>query len=149
MAFIPEIQYDAEGNHLNTNFTDYLVPTSLETPHWETANTVTPSPHHPMGAKGVRREPERRQPGGVLTMPSRRAVAAGVRHIDMPMSRSKVWRAIRDARRCVNLQYSARRRSRPASRRSGVCHQPRESAAQLPDVVDVTVQDPTHLPKRW
>jgi carbon-monoxide dehydrogenase large subunit len=43
MAFIQEIQYDAEGNNLNTNFTDYLVPTSLETPHWETANTVTPA----------------------------------------------------------------------------------------------------------
>ena len=57
MAFIQEIQYDAEGNNLNTNFTDYLVPTSLETPHWETGNTVTPSPHHPMGAKGVGESP--------------------------------------------------------------------------------------------
>src|SRR5512132_2614309 len=57
MAFIQEIQYDAEGNNLNTNFTDYLVPTSLETPHWETGNTVTPSPHHPRGAKGVGESP--------------------------------------------------------------------------------------------
>ena len=57
MAFIQEIQYDAEGNNLNTNFTDYLVPTSFETPHWETGNTVTPSPHHPMGAKGVGESP--------------------------------------------------------------------------------------------
>ena len=77
MAFIQEIQYDAEGNNLNTNFTDYLVPTSFETPHWETGNTVTPSPHHPMGAKGRGGEPERRQPGRVRQRRHRRAVAAG------------------------------------------------------------------------
>jgi carbon-monoxide dehydrogenase large subunit len=32
---------------------DYLVPTAMETPSWETDKTVTPCPHHPLGAKGV------------------------------------------------------------------------------------------------
>jgi carbon-monoxide dehydrogenase large subunit len=77
MAFIQEIQYDAEGNNLNTNFTDYLVPTSAETPHWETGNTVTPSPHHPMGAKGVGRAPNVRQPRRVRERRDRRVVPAG------------------------------------------------------------------------
>src|SRR5438093_6748522 len=57
IAFMQEIQYDADGNNLNTNFTDYLLPTSLETPHWETGKTVTPSPHHPIGATGGRESP--------------------------------------------------------------------------------------------
>ena len=61
IAFMQEIQYDADGNNLNTNFTDYLLPTSLETPHWETANTVTPEPASPDRRQGRRREPERRQ----------------------------------------------------------------------------------------
>ena len=77
IAFMQEIQYDREGNNLNTNFTDYLVPTSLETPHWETANTTTPSPHHPIGAKARGRESERGQPGGVRQRRHRRALAAG------------------------------------------------------------------------
>ncbi len=32
---------------------DYLLPTAVETPNWETGETCTPSPHHPLGAKGV------------------------------------------------------------------------------------------------
>nr|WP_241973239.1 XdhC family protein [Cryobacterium sp. TMT2-15-1] len=32
---------------------DYLIPTALEVPDWETGFTVTPSPHHPIGAKGI------------------------------------------------------------------------------------------------
>jgi carbon-monoxide dehydrogenase large subunit len=97
MAFIQEIQYDAEGNNLNTNFTDYLVPTSLETPHWETGNTVTPSPHHPMGAKGVGESPNVGSPAAFVNAVIDALSPLGVRHIDMPLSRDKVWRAIRDA----------------------------------------------------
>ena len=97
MAFIQEIQYDAEGNNLNTNFTDYLVPTSLETPHWETGNTVTPSPHHPMGAKGVGESPNVGSPAAFVNAVIDALSPLGVRHIDMPLTRDKVWRAIRDA----------------------------------------------------
>ena len=77
IAFMQEIQYDDDGNNLNTNFTDYLVPTSLETPHWETANTVTPSPHHPMGAKGVGESPNVGSPAAFVNAVDRCAVAAG------------------------------------------------------------------------
>src|SRR4029434_5419828 len=45
--------FDEEGNCIGSNFTDYLLPTSWETPTFETYETVTPSPHHPIGAKGV------------------------------------------------------------------------------------------------
>src|SRR4029450_9729075 len=82
MAFIQEIQYDSEGNNLNTNFTDYLVPTSLETPHWEVANTVTPSPHHPMGAKGVGESPNIGSPAAFVNAVVDALSPLGVRHID-------------------------------------------------------------------
>ena len=97
MAFTQEIQYDAEGNNLNTNFTDYLVPTSSETPHWETGNTVTRSPHHPMGAKGVGESPNVGSPAAFVNAVIDALSPLGVRHIDMPVTRDKVWRAIRDA----------------------------------------------------
>ena len=45
--------YDEDGNNQAGSFMDYLVPTAVETPAWETGHTITPSPHHPLGAKGV------------------------------------------------------------------------------------------------
>jgi carbon-monoxide dehydrogenase large subunit len=97
IAFMQEIQYDGEGNNLNTNFTDYLVPTSLESPKWETANTVSPSPHHPIGAKGVGESPNVGSPAAFVNAVIDALSPYGVRHIDMPITREKVWRAIRDA----------------------------------------------------
>lgn len=96
IAFMQEIQYDAEGNNLNTNFTDYLVPTSLESPHWETASTVTPSPHHPIGAKGVGESPNVGSPAAFVNAVIDALSPMGVRHIDMPLTREKVWRAIQE-----------------------------------------------------
>jgi len=97
IAFMQEISYDASGNNLNTNFTEYLVPTSLETPHWETSNTVTPSPHHPIGAKGVGESPNVGSPAAFVNAVMDALAPLGVVHIDMPLTREKVWRAIRSA----------------------------------------------------
>ena len=150
MAFIQEIQYDAEGNNLNTNFTDYLVPTSLETPHWETGNTVTPSPHHPMGAKGVGESPNVGSPAAFVNAVIDALSPLGVRHIDMPLTRDKVWRAIRDAEAKkalrVNLQYSGEEKI-PAGVDTvwAFVTDPEKVGRCFPDVVDVTVQDPTHF----
>ena len=97
IAFMQEIRFDTEGNHLNTNFTEYLVPTSLETPHWETDKTVTPSPHHPIGAKGVGESPNVGSPAAFVNAVVDALSPLGVKHIDMPMTRPKVWHAIQDA----------------------------------------------------
>ncbi|HEX7794085.1 MAG TPA: aerobic carbon-monoxide dehydrogenase large subunit [Vicinamibacterales bacterium] len=97
IAFMQEIQYDSDGNNLNTNFTDYLVPTSLETPSWETDKTTTPSPHHPIGAKGVGESPNVGSPAAFVNAVIDALSPLGVRHIDMPITRDKVWSAIHDA----------------------------------------------------
>jgi carbon-monoxide dehydrogenase large subunit len=97
IAFMQEIQYDQAGNNLNTNFTDYLLPTTLETPHWETDKTITPSPHHPIGAKGVGESPNVGSPAAFVNAVIDALSPLGVRHLDMPITREKVWRAIRDA----------------------------------------------------
>src|SRR5207253_7777944 len=52
-ALMEEISYDEIGNIQGGSFIDYLLPTAVETPKWETDKTCTPSPHHPLGAKGV------------------------------------------------------------------------------------------------
>jgi len=52
-TLLEEISYDESGNIQGGSFMDYLLPTAIETPPWETDKTCTPSPHHPLGAKGV------------------------------------------------------------------------------------------------
>jgi carbon-monoxide dehydrogenase large subunit len=70
---------------------DYLLPTSMECPSWELGETVTPSPHHPIGAKGVGESATVGSPAAVVN-----AVldAIGVRHADMPLTPAQVWRAL-------------------------------------------------------
>ncbi|GFG53788.1 hypothetical protein MAGR_52290 [Mycolicibacterium agri] len=53
MALMEMIAFDEQGNCLGGSLMDYLIPTAMEVPHFETGHTVTPSPHHPIGAKGV------------------------------------------------------------------------------------------------
>ncbi len=98
IAFMQEIVYDESGNNLNTNFTDYLVPTALETPKWETGSTVTPSPHHPIGAKGVGESPNVGSPAAFVNAVMDALAPLGITHLDMPLSRSKVWTAIHNAK---------------------------------------------------
>jgi carbon-monoxide dehydrogenase large subunit len=99
IAFMQEIVYDENGNNLNTNFTDYLVPTSLETPHWDTDSTCTPSPHHPIGAKGVGESPNVGSPAAFVNAVMDALSPLGIEHIDMPLTREKVWTAIQAAKK--------------------------------------------------
>ncbi|SDI01418.1 aerobic carbon-monoxide dehydrogenase large subunit [Alloyangia pacifica] len=57
IAMGQEIAYDEMGNHKTATLMDFFVPTAWETPHYTTDFTVTPSPHHPIGAKGVGESP--------------------------------------------------------------------------------------------
>jgi carbon-monoxide dehydrogenase large subunit len=92
MALMELIAFDEVGNHLGASFMDYLLPTSLECPSWELGETVTPSPHHPIGAKGVGESATVGSPAAVVN-----AVldAIGVRHADMPLTPAQVWCALR------------------------------------------------------
>src|SRR6266508_1061833 len=53
IAAMEQITFDEDGNCIGSNFMEYLLPTAWETPRFELGETVTPSPHHPFGAKGV------------------------------------------------------------------------------------------------
>ncbi|MGA7972832.1 MAG: aerobic carbon-monoxide dehydrogenase large subunit, partial [Pseudolabrys sp.] len=57
IAMGQEIHYDEDGNVTSASLMDYFLPTAVETPSWETDWTTTPSPHHPIGAKGVGESP--------------------------------------------------------------------------------------------
>ncbi|SNZ20313.1 aerobic carbon-monoxide dehydrogenase large subunit [Cohaesibacter gelatinilyticus] len=51
------IDFDDTGNVIGASLMDFFLPTAVETPHWETDHTEVPSPHHPIGAKGVGESP--------------------------------------------------------------------------------------------
>jgi carbon-monoxide dehydrogenase large subunit len=89
--------YDDDGNPLTSTLAEYPMPSAAEFPSFEASHTQTPSPLNPLGAKGI---------GESATVGSTPAVQnavvdalshLGVRHLDMPLSAEKVWRAIRDA----------------------------------------------------
>jgi len=94
MALMEVIQFDEEGNCLNGSFMDYLLPTALECPDWELGMTVTPSPHHPLGAKGVGESATVGSPPAVMNAIVDALRPYNVRHMDMPATPGRVWDAM-------------------------------------------------------
>jgi carbon-monoxide dehydrogenase large subunit len=94
MALMEVIAFDTDGNCLGGSFMDYLLPTALECPSWELGETVTPSPHHPIGAKGVGESATVGSPAAVVNAVMDALRPYGVRHADMPLTPAQVWRTI-------------------------------------------------------
>jgi carbon-monoxide dehydrogenase large subunit len=95
-ALFEEISYDESGNIQGGSFMDYLLPTAMETPKWETGNTVTPSPHHPLGAKGVGESATVGAPPAIANAVVDALGHLGVKHIDIPITPEKVWKILRE-----------------------------------------------------
>jgi aerobic carbon-monoxide dehydrogenase large subunit len=94
MALMEVITFDTDGNCLGGSFMDYLLPTAVECPSWELGETVTPSPHHPIGAKGVGESATVGSPPAVVNAVIDALKPFGVRHADMPLTPAQVWCAI-------------------------------------------------------
>ncbi|HKF78034.1 MAG TPA: xanthine dehydrogenase family protein molybdopterin-binding subunit [Candidatus Dormibacteraeota bacterium] len=98
-ALYEEVVFDDQGSPRTASLLDYLIPSIGEIPAVATATTVTPSPHNPLGAKGIG------ESGTIGSTPAVQnavidAVAhLGVRHVDMPLTPERVWAAIREAGR--------------------------------------------------
>ncbi len=93
-ALWEEMIYDDDGQPKTASFMDYLAPSAVELPFFETDTLTTPSPLNPLGVKGI---------GEATTIGSTPAVhnavmdallPLGIHHIDMPLSPEKIWRSI-------------------------------------------------------
>jgi carbon-monoxide dehydrogenase large subunit len=97
-ALLEEIRYDEDGNPITSNFADYGVISTTELPSFELESMETPTPANPLGAKGIG------ESGTIGSTPAvQNAVCdalshLGVRHVDMPCTAERVWRAIEAAR---------------------------------------------------
>ncbi len=94
-ALFEEISYDESGNITGGSFIDYYVPTAVETPSWETDKTITPSPHHPLGAKGVGESATVGAPPAIANAVVDALSHLGVTHIDIPITPEKVWQILK------------------------------------------------------
>ncbi len=91
IAMGQDISYDEMGNVQGGSLMDFYLPTAVETPVWETDFTTTPSPHHPIGAKGVGESPN---VGGVPAFSNAVHDAfahKGLTHTQMPHDHWRVW----------------------------------------------------------
>ncbi|WP_236796474.1 xanthine dehydrogenase family protein molybdopterin-binding subunit [Amycolatopsis sp. GM8] len=97
-ALWEQVSFDEDGNPVTASFADYLLPSAADVPDLEVSNTETPSPRNPLGAKGI---------GESATVGSTPAVQnavidavrhLGIRHIDIPATPQRVWRAIQAAK---------------------------------------------------
>jgi carbon-monoxide dehydrogenase large subunit len=93
-ALFEEVLLDEAGNPITSTLMTYLMPSAAELPSFECANTETPTPVNPLGAKGIG------ESGSIGSTPAvQNAVVdalahLGVRHIDLPCSPERVWRAL-------------------------------------------------------
>ena len=97
-ALYEQVVYDEDGNPLTATLMDYAIPSAAEMPSFEAVNTETPSPLNPLGAKGIG------ESGSIGSTPAvQNAVVDalapfGIRHLDMPCTPERVWRALAAAR---------------------------------------------------
>jgi carbon-monoxide dehydrogenase large subunit len=92
------MRYDDDGNPVTSNLADYAFISAAELPSFETVRMETPTPVNELGMKGIG------ESGTVGSTPAvQNAVVdallhLGVRHVDMPATPERVWRAIADAK---------------------------------------------------
>jgi aerobic carbon-monoxide dehydrogenase large subunit len=90
--------YDSAGQLLTASFLDYALPKARLMPPLETLHTETPSPHTPLGVKGVGETGTIAATPAVVNAVMDALAPLGIDNLDMPLTPDKVWRSIRDAR---------------------------------------------------
>jgi len=96
-ALFEAVRYDDAGNPLTANLADYLVPSAADLPPFETAQTVTPTPRNPLGAKGIGEAGTTGATAAVLSAFHDALAPYGVAPLQPPLAPEAVWRACRAA----------------------------------------------------
>jgi carbon-monoxide dehydrogenase large subunit len=86
--------YDDSGQLLSGTMMDYALPKAHKLVSFELDRTVTPCPHNPLGVKGVGEAGAIASPAAVVNAVVDALKPYGIKHLDMPLTSEKVWRAI-------------------------------------------------------
>jgi 2-furoyl-CoA dehydrogenase large subunit len=98
-ALYEEMEYDDSGQPLAGSFMDYLVPTASEAPEIDIAHIVSPSPLTTLGSKGLGESSSMTVPAVIANAVTDALKPLGVQITELPMTPSRLWRLIDDARR--------------------------------------------------
>ena len=93
-ALFEEFRYDEAANPTSGNLTSYLMPTAVNVPSIAIDHTETPTPQNALGAKGIGEAGTIGATPAVLNAVLDAVRHLGVDHLDMPLTPSKVWKAI-------------------------------------------------------
>ncbi|WP_066414792.1 xanthine dehydrogenase family protein molybdopterin-binding subunit [Halorubrum aethiopicum] len=93
-AIYEAAEYDDNGTLVTGSMQDYTVPKAEHVPEMETASTVTPSPHNPLGVKGVGEAGTIAAPQAIVNAVSDALAPFGVDGVAMPVTPERVWRAV-------------------------------------------------------
>jgi carbon-monoxide dehydrogenase large subunit len=88
-----EFVYDADGNPLTATFADYAFPSAADLPSYDCLLVETPSPNNPLGFKGIAESGTIGAPPAVQNAVVDALSHLGVRHVDLPLTPERVWRA--------------------------------------------------------
>src|SRR5262249_23034625 len=98
-VLMEDIKFDGDGQNLTGSFMDYAMPRATDISAVDGQSNPVPTKTNPLGVKGAG------EAGCVGAMP---AVAnalvdalshLGIRHVEMPATPERLWRAMRDAMR--------------------------------------------------
>ena len=95
-ALYEECVYDAEGQLLNANMADYLVPMATEMPDMIIGHVETPTRESELGAKGAGEAGTAGAPAAVMNAINDAIRPLGGRVTTMPMTPERILRAIHD-----------------------------------------------------
>jgi carbon-monoxide dehydrogenase large subunit len=94
-ALWEEAVYDDNGQLLTGSLADYAIPRADMLPDIEVLSTVTPSPHHPIGVKGIGEAGTIASTATVYNAVIDALQPFGIESIRMPLTPERVWRAIK------------------------------------------------------
>ena len=93
-ALLEEIRYDEDGNPQTSNLADYTAISMMEVPTYERSFTETPTPHNPLGAKGIGEAGSIGSTAAVQSAVVDALTPFGIRHLDMPLTPERIWSAL-------------------------------------------------------
>ena len=96
-ALYEKIAYDESAQPLTATFMDYTIPTAVEVPNLELGHQETPTPFTPLGTKGVEKASARRL-GALCSAVENALPELDIRLTELPLTPSRVWEAIQEAR---------------------------------------------------
>ncbi|MBI4637066.1 MAG: xanthine dehydrogenase family protein molybdopterin-binding subunit [Candidatus Rokubacteria bacterium] len=109
-ALLEAVRYDGAGQLVTATLMDYPIPRLGDFPEPILDKTVTPSPHNPLGAKGMGEAGCIAVPPAIVNAVVDALEPWGAPHLDMPITAEKVWRVLRTGRRAGNTLRAFRSR---------------------------------------